>query len=523
MDETRIGEEHEAESDSFAQMVDQSLSGLKEGEVVSGRVVEVTPVAVVVDIGYKAEGEIPLEEFLDGDGKPAVKPGDMVEVLIESHFTDGEEEIISLSRRRAGEAQAWEQIEKAYRDESTIKGTIASRVKGGFRVEMGVPAFLPGSQVDLRPVKDLDSVLGQEYEFKVLKYSRRRRNIVLSRRVILEEERQGQKIALMATLAEGQVITGVVKNVVKYGAFIDLGGMDGLLHISDMSWGRIQYPGDLVSVGDELEVMILKFDQERERISLGLKQLTSDPWSQVEENYKVGTKVEGRVVNVVDYGAFLEIEPGLEGLIHITEMSWAGNIRQAKAVLDEGQTVEAVVISLDTDARKLALSLKRIEPDPWQTVAERYPPETIIEGRVKTVTEFGVFIGLEEGVDGLVHRKDMSWAKNPPPPEELYQDGQEIQAVVLAVDPEKKKIALGIKQLSEDPWPKLVSGISLGRVLNGTVTSLTDFGVFVEVSDGVEGLIQADQDEEASSPELNVGQEIEVRVLELQPEKHRLS
>ena len=523
MDETRIGEDHEAESDSFAQMVDQSLSGLKEGEVVSGRVVEVTPVAVVVDIGYKAEGEIPLEEFFDGDSKPTIKPGDMVEVLIESHFTDGEEEIISLSRRRAGEAQAWEQIEKAYRDESTIKGTIASRVKGGFRVEMGVPAFLPGSQVDLRPVKDLDSVLGREYEFKVLKYSRRRRNIVLSRRVILEEERQEQKTALMATLAEDQVVTGVVKNVVKYGAFIDLGGMDGLLHISDMSWGRIQYPSDLVSVGDELEVMILKFDQGRERISLGLKQLTSDPWSQVEENYKIGTKVEGRVVNVVDYGAFLEIEPGLEGLIHITEMSWAGNVRQAKAVLDEGQTVEAVVISLDTDARKLALSLKRIEPDPWQTVADRYPPETIIEGRVKTVTEFGVFIGLEEGVDGLVHRKDMSWAKNPPLPEELYQADQEIQAVVLTVDTEKKKIALGIKQLSEDPWPNLVSGISLGSVLNGTVTSLTDFGVFVEVNEGVEGLIHADQDEETSSPELNVGQEIEVRVLELEPEKHRLA
>jgi len=517
------GRESDLDQDSFAALVEESLSGLGEGEVVRGRVVEITPTSVVVDIGYKAEGEIPVEEFMDPRGRISVEPGDEVEVLIEARIVEDEEDVLILSRRRAGEVQAWERIEAAYRHDGTVSGTVVGRVKGGLRVDVGVPAFLPGSQVDLRPVRDLDSVLGQRFEFKVLKYSRRRRNVVLSRRAILEEAREKQKTQLLASLADGQVVKGVVKNVVKYGAFIDLGGMDGLLHVSDMSWGRIQHPSDLVAVGDEIEVKVLKFDRAKERISLGLKQLTPDPWSAAGERYPIGNLVRGKVVNVVDYGAFVEIEPGLEGLIHVTEMSWTGNVRQASQVLEEGEEVEAMVLSLDAEARKLALSLKRTAPDPWDSVAERYPPGTVIEGTIKTVTDFGVFIGLEEGVDGLVHRKDLSWAKNPPSPEEIYQPNQVIQAVVLSVDSEKKRVALGAKQLQPDPWPELAARISVGAVLGGKVTSLNELGAFVEVAEGVEGLIQADSDDQPSGDDLTVGDEVMVRVLEVQPERQRLA
>ncbi|MBW1711655.1 MAG: 30S ribosomal protein S1 [Deltaproteobacteria bacterium] len=515
--------EQEMDSETFAQMVESSLTGLKDGEVVVGRVVEVTPMGVLVDIGYKAEGEIPIDEFTDSQGQVSVKPGDEVEVLIESRFVDGEEESVVLSRRRAGEVQAWERIEEAYREDGTVEGTILNRVKGGLRVDVGVPAFLPGSQVDLRPIRDLESLLDQKCDFKVLKYSRRRRNVVLSRRAILEEERQAQKAELLRTLKEDQAVKGVVKNVVKYGAFIDLGGMDGLLHVSDMSWGRIQHPGDLVRVGDELTVKVLKFDQEKERISLGLKQLSPDPWSEAEERYPAGTKIQGQVVNVVDYGAFVEIEPGLEGLIHVSEMSWGNNLRQAGKVLSEGQKVEVVVLSLDTQNRKLALSLKRAEPDPWQTVSERFPPGTVIEGTIKSVTDFGLFIGLEEGVDGLIHRRDITWNSNQPQPEESFETGQTVQAVVLSVDPDKRRVALGLKQLSPDPWPEVAESLSVGSVIKGKVIGLSDQGAFVEVDQGVEGLIKADDDQESDSLNLSQGEEVQVRVVDIQPDRRHLA
>ncbi len=516
-------EDDELDRDSFAALVEQSLSGLEEGEVVTGRVVEITPISVVVDIGYKAEGEIPIEEFLGALGEVSVKPGDEIEVVIESHFMDGEEEVVLLSHRRAGEAQAWERIAEACRADGTISGTIVGRVKGGFRVDTGVSAFLPGSQVDLRPVRDVDSLLGRTLEFKILKYSRRRRNVVLSRRAILEEQRRAQKDQLLAALKEGQVVKGVVKNVVKYGAFIDLGGMDGLLHVSDMSWGRIQHPSDLVKVGDEMAVMILKFDRQRERISLGLKQLHPDPWSEAAGRYQPGVKVKGRVVNVVDYGAFVEIEPGLEGLIHITEMSWSGNVRPANKMLREGELVEAVVLSLEAENRKLALSLKRTQPDPWPDLAQRFPSGTVVEGAIQTVTDFGVFISLAQGIDGLVHRKDITWDIDPPSPQEVFRPGQVIKAQVLSVDMDNRRVALGLKQLTPNPWPQLNESISVGAVLTGKVTSLTEAGALVEVAEGVRGSIDAAGDGRSVQGELNVGQEVQVQVVEVEPERRRLA
>lgn len=505
----------------FASMVEQSLTGIKEGEVVPGRVVELTPVSVIVDIGYKAEGEIAIEEFYDDDDRITIKPGDSVDVLIESYHHNGEEEVLVLSRRRAGEAAAWEKIEKAYRDEGTVTGYIVSRVKGGLRVDVGVPAFLPGSQVDLRPVRDMDSVIGRSYDFRVLKYSRPRRNVVLSRRVILEELREEERKELLGTLADGQVLPGVVKNVVKYGAFIDLGGMDGLLHVSDMSWGRINHPGDLVKVGDEIEVKVLKFDREKQRISLGLKQLSPDPWQTASEKYPVDSLVTGKVVNLVDYGAFVEVEPGLEGLIHVTEMSWSGGVHQADQVLAEGDEIEAMVINIDPENRKLALSLKRTQPDPWEEAEAKFPPGTVIEGQVKTVTDFGVFIGLDEGIDGLVHKRDLSWSETVEP-EEAYQAGDSLQAMILSVDTEKKRVALGVRQLSPDPWPEATDHLSLGAVVEGTVTGLSEDGVSVEVREGVVGTIPA-ADEASPLDDLAEGDQVEVRIVELHPERHFLA
>jgi len=511
------------DEETFAEMVESSLSGMKDGEVVTGRVVEVTPVGVVMDIGYKAEGEIPIDEFLDiPGGAESIKPGDTFEVLIESRFRDGEEEQVVLSRKRAGEVSAWEKIEKAYREDGKIKGTIASRVKGGLRVDVGVPAFLPGSQVDLRPVRDLESIIGQEFDFKVLKYSRRRRNVVLSRRVILEQEREHLRDKLLATLKDGQVLDGVVKNVVKYGAFIDLGGMDGLLHVSDMSWGRIQHPGDLVRVGQELKVKVLKFDRERGRISLGLKQLSPDPWETAGENCPVGAMVKGRVVNVVDYGAFVEIAPGLEGLIHVSEMSWGNDVRQAGQVLTEGQEVEAVVLSLDQESRKLALSLKRIEPDPWDKLAEKFPVGTVIEGLIKTATEFGLFIGLEEGIDGMIHRRDVSWSNDPPPPDQEFEPGQTVRAMVLSVDPEKKKIALGMKQLTPDPWPELTAHLTPGAELSGTVAGSSEGGLAIDLGEGIQGLVPLGDQELQDQAAPEKGTEVQVRVVQADPEKRQV-
>ena len=466
LEEDRLaGTDMEAfDQETFARMVESSLSGLKEGEVVTGRVVEVSPVGVIVDIGYKAEGEIPAEEFTDlPKGIDSVKPGDEFEVMIESRFMDGDEETVVLSRRRAGEVNAWERIEEAYRTDGTVKGLILNRVKGGLRVDVGVPAFLPGSQVDLRPVRDLEEIIGRTFDFRVLKYSRRRRNVVLSRRVILEERRAKEREKLLATIQEGQVVEGVVKNVVKYGAFIDLGGMDGLLHVSDMSWGRIQHPGDLVRVGDEVKVKVLKFDRDKNRISLGLKQLAPDPWTEAEKKYPVNSLITGKVVNVVDYGAFVEIEPGLEGLIHVSEISWSNNVRQAGSMLEEGQGVEAVVLNLDPEARKLALSLKRTDPDPWDEVVEKYPVGTVIETTVKSVTDFGLFVGLDQGLDGLVHRRDIAWSRAEQEDEAAYQPGQTIKAIVLSVDQEKKRVALGMKQLTPNPWEGLEDSFSVGR------------------------------------------------------------
>ncbi len=530
-DDKELEEFREVETDmesfdqeTFARMVESSLSGLKEGEVVTGRVVEVSPVGVIVDIGYKAEGEIPADEFTDlPKGIDSVKPGDEFEVMIESRFMDGDEETVILSRRRAGEVNAWERIEEAYRSDGTVKGQILNRVKGGLRVDVGVPAFLPGSQVDLRPVRDLDEIIGRTFDFRVLKYSRRRRNVVLSRRVILEEKRAKERQKLLSTIEEGQVVQGVVKNVVKYGAFIDLGGMDGLLHVSDMSWGRIQHPGDLVRVGDEVKVKVLKFDREKNRISLGLKQLAPDPWTEAEKKYPVNSLIKGKVVNVVDYGAFVEIEPGLEGLIHVSEISWSNSVRQAGSVLEEGQEVEAVVLNLDPEARKLALSLKRTAPDPWEEVAEKYPVGTVIETAVKSVTDFGLFVGLDQGLDGLVHRRDISWSREEQENESAFQPGEMIKAIVLSVDPEKKRVALGMKQLTPNPWEGLEGSFSVGAVKNGKVTDITDQGVYVELAKGVEGLIQVEDDEQSEVRDLDSGADVQVRVLEFSSELHLLS
>ncbi len=482
--ETRPAEKEE--DMVFKELYEQSLQDIRKGEIVTGRVVQINNDVVMVDVGSKMEGQIPAAEFRDDQGGVSVQVGDEIEVLVERRNEEGE---LILSRNKAMRLKVWDKIIQAHQQNLPVKGTIVERVKGGLSVDIGIPAFLPGSQVDIRPVKDLERYVGQSGLFNIIKYDRDRNNVVLSRRAILEAERGEERKKLLETIEEGKVMEGVIKNITDYGVFIDLGGIDGLLHITDISWGKITRPSDTFSRGEKIKVKVLSFDREKERVSLGLKQLTPNPWDTIRERYPVGAMIEGRVVSVVDYGAFVELEPGVEGLVHVSEMFWTREIKHPSKVLSVGDRVTVMVLDVSPDSKRISLGLKQTKPNPWIALKQKYPPGTVVRGKIRNITDFGIFIGVEEGIDGLVHVSDISWKQRIKHPSEVYRKGQEVEAVVLSVDAENEKFSLGIKQLESNPWEQFGARHAAGSVVTGKITNITDFGVFVEVEEGIEGLV----------------------------------
>jgi small subunit ribosomal protein S1 len=477
--------------DEFRRLYEESLKDIQEGEVVKGTIIKVNPDHVIIDVGYKSEGQVPVEEFRGADGQISVKEGDQVEVLLEKR--ENESGLVVLSKDKADKLKVWDEISKACEEQEVVEGKIIQRVKGGLAVDIGVKAFLPGSQVDLRPIRNLDKLIGKVYKFKVIKFNKKRGNIVLSRRVLLEKERDEMKAKTLATLQEGMIVEGQVKNITEYGAFIDLGGLDGLLHITDMSWGRIGHPTEVLQVGDTVKVKVLKFDRTSERVSLGLKQTLPDPWSQITEKFHVGDRVKGKVVSITDYGAFVELEKGVEGLIHISEMSWSKKVKHPSKIVTVGDAVEVQILDVDAANKRISLGLKQTEPNPWTMVEQKYPVGSIIEGQIRNITDFGIFIGLDEGVDGLVHVSDISWTQKVKHPGELYKKGQIVRAVVLNIDKENERFSLGIKQLERDPWEEIPRKYKPGTRVDGKVTSVTDFGIFLEIEPGIEGLIHVSE------------------------------
>ncbi|MCA1796191.1 MAG: 30S ribosomal protein S1 [Desulfuromonadaceae bacterium] len=508
--------------ESFKELFENSPQGnLAVGDVVEGTVIQVNPDSVVVDVGYKSEGVIPLSEFAV-DGQPAdINVNDKIDVLFER--AENESGLIGLSKEKADRQKVWNSLE----EDAVVEGKIVSRIKGGLSVDIGVNAFLPGSQVDLRPVRNLDKLIGEFFDFKIIKLNKRRGNIVLSRRVLLENERESQRADTLKTLEEAQVVEGVVKNLTDYGAFIDLGGIDGLLHITDMSWGRVSHPSDILAVGDTINVKVLKFDREKERVSLGLKQTAPDPWLSVAEKYPVGDKVTGKVVSLTDYGAFVELEEGVEGLIHVSEMSWTKRIKHPNKILSIGDEVEIVVLAMDTENRRISLGLKQVEPNPWDEIGEKIPVGTVIEGQVKNITDFGIFVGVDEGIDGLVHISDLSWTRRIKHPSELYKKGDLVKAAVLNIDTANERFSLGVKQLTQDPWQVIPEQYAPGTIIRGKVTSVTEFGIFLEVEEGVEGLIHVSEisKEKVESPKdfASVGDELEAVVLHVDTQEHKIA
>ncbi|MFY0522775.1 30S ribosomal protein S1 [Archangium gephyra] len=517
--------------EDFAAMFEASLKErggdgiLKEGEIVKGTVVQVTKDFAIVDIGYKSEGQVPISEFTSPRGEVSVKAGDPVEVLLESRENDTG--MVVLSKEKADKMRIWDEISAACERDEIVKGTIVGRVKGGLSVDIGVKAFLPGSQVDIRPVRNLDQYISKEFEFKVIKFNKKRGNIVLSRRVLLEKQREEMKKETLKNLKEGAVLKGVVKNLTDYGAFIDLGGIDGLLHITDMSWGRIGHPSEMFNVGDEVRVVVLKFDPTQERVSLGLKQIQEDPWHRADEKYPVGTRVKGKTVSITDYGAFIEIEQGVEGLVHVSEMSWTKRLKHPSKMLEVGQEVEAVVLDIDPKAKRIALGMKQIEQNPWTLLEDKYPIGSVIKGQIRNVTDFGVFVGVEEGVDGLVHVSDISWTVRIKHPGEMFKKGDEVEAVVLNIDVENERFSLGIKQLQPDPWDTLSERTPVGSRVKGKVTKVTDFGAFVEIEPGIEGLVHVSElkEERVENPRDVVAeaQEVEVKIIDINTQDRKVA
>ena len=505
-------------------MYEDSFGQFKEGEVVTGVITSVDKDLVLVDIGYKSEGQIRINEFRGEDGSITAKIGDTIEVMVE--WWDDEDERVILSKDKAANVKVWESIKKCHDDDGTITGTISSRVKGGFSVDIGVLAFLPGSQADLRPIRNLDEMVGKTFDFKILKYNRKRSNIVLSRRVLLEKERESKRSATLSSIHEGKVLLGTVKNITEYGVFVDLGGVDGLLHITDISWGRVKHPSDMFRMGDQINVKVLNLDLEKERVSLGMKQLTPDPWSTAVQKYPVGSKVTGRVVSLTDYGAFVELQEGIEGLIHVSEMSWTRKVRHPSKVVSVGEGVEAVVLDIKPDARRISLGMKQAAPNPWDVIAEKYPVGTTIEGKIKNITDFGIFIGIDEGIDGLVHISDISWTKRIKHPSEIYKKGDTVQAIVLDIEKENERFSLGIKQIQEDPWKTVGQRYKVGSEINGTITNVTDFGIFVEIEEGIEGLVHVSEisKEKIKTPvgRYNIGDMLTARVMTINSDERRI-
>jgi small subunit ribosomal protein S1 len=508
-------EEHEHGGAEFEELFQDSLRQPQVGEVVEGTVVQITPDYVMVDVGYKSEGCVPVAEFMTEDGEITVKPGEVVKVLFQRE--ENAKGYLVLSKRRAEQLIGWERVAEAGGEGGIIEGKVVAKVKGGLTVDIGLPAFLPASQVDLRPGGNLDRYLGQTYRFKILKLNKKRGNVVLSRRVLLEEERDQVKEQTIATLAEGMTVEGYVKNLTDYGAFVDIGGLDGLLHITDMSWGKLNHPSELVKVGDKLTVKVLKFDSAKGKISLGLKQTIPDPWVNVGGKYQVGERVKGRVVSLMEYGAFVALEDGVEGLIHVSEMSWTKRVRHPSEILTVGDQVETVILGIDLGSRRISLGLKQTEENPWTQLADRYPVGTKLEGQIKNITDFGAFIGVEDGIDGLIHVSDISWTKRIKHPNEVFTKGQTVHAVVLNIDPDNERLSLGIKQLTPDPWLAVPDKYRAGTRVKGKVSSVTDFGVFLEIEEGIEGLVHVSELSQEKVPSAkgfaNVGDELEAVVL----------
>src|SRR5262245_22535550 len=508
----------------FEALFEESLRTVRPGGVVKGKVVGITSTHVLIDVGYKSEGQTPIQEFSDRQGNLLVKVGDDVDVYFET--SEGEGGGIVLSRQRAENLKIWEELENAYNEGRGVQGRIIGKVKGGFKVDVGVPGFLPGSHVEIRPSRNLDRFIGTTDRFAIIKFNRARGNVVVSRRALLEKERDALKQEILKVLEEGVILEGTVKNITGYGAFVDLGGIDGILHISDMSWGRISHPSEIVQVGQKTQVVVLKFDTEKERISLGMKQLTPDPWHTVAEKYPVGARVTGKVISLMDYGAFVELESGIEGLIHVSEMSWTRKITHPSKILQVGQQVEVAVLNVDPGHRRISLGLKQIMANPWEAAKEKYPVGSIIKGPVRNITDFGIFVGIEEGIDGLVHISDLHWSKKIKHPSELYKKGDLVEAKVLGVNVETERFSLGIKQIAPDPWRVAAERHPVGSKIKGQVTSVAEFGVFVRIEEGVEGLIHVSQlsSERVDKPSslYKAGDEVEAEVVSIDPADRKI-
>lgn len=489
-----------------------------EDRVIKGTVLKITPTHVVVDVGFKSEGLVPIAEVQDHEGNVKFEPGQEIDVMIEKGET--EEGYTKLSHQKASRLRAWDEIEKAYNDKTPIKGIVVERIKGGLTVDIqGARAFLPGSQVDLRPVRNLDGMKAQELEVRVIKLNKKRGNIVVSRKQLLEEDLTEKRGHTLEQLSEGAMMTGTVKNLTDYGAFVDLGGIDGLLHITDMSWGRLTHPRDLVNVGDQIQVKILKFDKDKQRVSLGFKQLTPDPWLDAAHRYPIGAHVKGRVISITDYGAFIELEQGIEGLVHVSEMTWSKRMKHPSKMLNVSQEVEAVVLNVNPGERRISLGLKQLESNPWETLHEKYPVGSIVEGRVRNLTDFGAFIEIEDGIDGLVHVSNLSWTKRVKHPSEVLKKGDKVKAAVLAIEPDNRRLSLGIKQLQPDVWETFFNEHRIGDVVHGKVLRVATFGSFVEIADGVEGLCHNSEavDEHGAQAKLEPGQEFDFKILKMNP------
>ena len=496
-----------------------------EGEILEGRVLKVTAQEVIIDFGYKSEGLVPIEQFRSPDGEIQVHPGEVVDVMID-HGEEVEGYIL-LSHEKAARLRVWENLEKASQEQLIISGRVLGRVKGGLSVDVGITGFMPGSQVDPRPVRNLDAFIGQDIPVKIIKLNRRRGNVVVSRKLAVEQESAERKSTTLEHLQVGAVVTGVVKNLTDYGAFIDLGGIDGLLHVTDMSYGRVGHPSEVVHPGDEVAVKILKFDRTRERVSLGMRQLAPDPWEGVAQRYAVGSRVVGRVVNVTDYGAFVELEPGVEGLIHVTEMTWSRRMKHPAKVVSPGDQVEAVVLDVHAKDRRISLGLKQLEPNPWTTIEDRYSVGSVVEGRVRNMTDFGAFVEIEEGIDGLVHVSDLSWTKRVKHPSEVLKKGQVVQAVILAIDAKSHRLSLGLKQLQPDAWERYFQTHHVGDMVHGRVCRLAGFGAFVELAEGVEGLCHYSEvpgysGRKSEEPPISVGQENDFKIIKMNESEKKI-
>jgi small subunit ribosomal protein S1 len=516
------GEEENFES--YEKLLDQyGARRFAEGEVMKGTVLKITDTDVIVDIGYKSEGVIPVTQFVDPGGHLTIGVGDVIDVLLED-TEDGDGHIV-LSKEKAEKVRVWEEVEKAYNDNAIIRGRVIERIKGGLSVDIGIRAFLPGSQIDVRPVKNLDSLRGKEIECRVIKFNRKRGNIVLSRKLVLESEHARKKAFTLEALQEGAEVHGTVKNITDYGVFIDLGGIDGLLHVTDLSWGRVNHPSEMFNVGDEINVKILKYDRDKERVSLGFKQLSPDPWSLVRQVYPSGARVIGKVVNLTDYGAFVELEPGVEGLIHVSEMSWSKRVKHPSKLLQVGQDVEAVVLEVDMENRRISLGLKQTEPDPWTTLAERYAIGSVIAGRVRNLTDFGAFIEVEEGIDGLVHVSDIS-TRRIKHPSEVLKKGERVEAVILNIDTDNHRLSLGLKQLQPDIWETFFTNHRPGDGVRGRIVRHAPFGVFVELDEGIEGLCHVSELDDADRADLEnrfrLGEEMEFKIIKMSPSEHKI-